>query len=238
MTGGPSVGTDVKMVKRALGKFEDSLLPPKPGGYDRIYNDRTAEAVDVFRRSIPSLIDRRGKPFGQPDLDELDFYFDAYGRWRYRMYVPPKPPKPKPAVPNLGPVYVGGQSILHHDLTHETDGLPGYPAFDDGWVAGRQVIAPEDMVITRIGSAQGGSSVYATGRSLMRYWFGHVALPSPLGPVKKGRAFAVISSHESPPHVHVGIDAKPLIGHELIHHTDYSHGAPTVGAQLTKALRG
>lgn len=101
--GGPSRGTDVKMVKRALGKVEDGLLPPRPGGYDSVFNRRTVEALDVFRRSSgqPELERRRGKPFGQEDLDWLEPYFDAYGRWRYRLYRPPAP-KPKLIAPLQG----------------------------------------------------------------------------------------------------------------------------------------
>lgn len=136
-----------------------------------------------------------------------------------------------------------GKPILEHDLTHATGGLPGYPAFDDGFRAGRVVIAPEPMRITRHGRARrrdgnpNGQSVYATGSSGIRYWFGHVANPSPVGTtVKRGERFATISSNHEAPHLHVGIDARPLIGHELKHHTDYTHGAPTVGAQLTRAL--
>lgn len=146
-------------------------------------------------------------------------------------------------VPNLGPVVRGGKPILEHDLTHATGGLPGFPAFDDGFKAGRTVIAPERLTVTALGRARrrdgrpNGQSVHATGRSGIRYWFGHVAAPAPIGTViPKGKRVAVISSNHEAPHLHVGIDARPLIGHELKHHTDYTHGAPTVGAQLTRAL--
>jgi hypothetical protein len=38
------------------------------------------------------------------------------------------------------------------------------------------------------------------------------------------------------PHVHLAIDARPLLGHHLISHTDYTHGAPTIGAQLARGI--
>lgn len=144
---------------------------------------------------------------------------------------------PKARVPNLGPVVPGGVSILDQDLTHVTSGLPTYPAFDDGWRAGREVIAPEDLVIARQSGAQGGDAFYATGKSKLRYWFGHVDQAPMTGKkFRKGDVMARISADHPRPHVHVGIDAKDLIGFQLASATNYTHGAPKVGLQLTKAL--
>ena len=155
------------------------------------------------------------------------------------------PPKPPSKVPNLGPVVKGGVSLLLQDLTHATGGLDGYPALDDGFGhAGLTVIAPEQLTVTRHSSARrrdgrpNGKAFYATGRSGIRYWFGHVDSPPPvLGKTyRKGAFLAVVSPNHEMPHLHVGIDAKPLIGRELVHHADYTHGAPKIGAQLAKAL--
>lgn len=152
--------------------------------------------------------------------------------------------QPKAKVPALGPVVRGGKPILEQDLTHETGGVPNHPAFDDAiGRPGVAVIAPEAMTVDRIGSAvrrdgrPNGKSVHASGASGIHYWFGHLEDCLPAGTkVKKGQRFAVISANHEAPHVHVGIDARRLLSRDLEHHTDYTHGGPTVGAQLRKAL--
>jgi hypothetical protein len=142
-------------------------------------------------------------------------------------------------VPLLGPVVAGGSSILAQDLTHETSGIPLYPAFDDGWIIGRSVIAPEGLVVTKQSSARGGDAFYATGESGIKYWFGHVGQTPLTGKkFRRGVEMAKISSDHPRPHVHVGINVEALIGsgEELAHHSNYTHGAPTVGAQLKLLL--
>lgn len=151
---------------------------------------------------------------------------------------------PKTKVPALGPVVSGGVSLLEQDLTHPTGGLDGYPALDDGFAhPGLAVIAPEAVTVTRQSSARrrdgnpNGNAFYATGASGIRYWFGHVDTAPAVGAkFRKGQRMAAISSNHEAPHLHVGIDAKPLIGRELEHHDNYTHGAPTVGVQLRRAL--
>lgn len=152
-----------------------------------------------------------------------------------------EPPAPSGA-PALGPVVPGGRSILLEDLTHETGGLPGFPAFDAGFGhPGLAVLAPELLTVTKIGRAvrrdgsPDGKSVHATGRSGLRYWIGHVEnVPAIGAKIAKGKRLATISPNHEVPHVHVGINADSVLGHELEHHTDYTHGAPTLGAQLAK----
>lgn len=136
----------------------------------------------------------------------------------------------------LGPVIAGHPSLLQQDLTHATDGLSGYPAYDDLAKAGTAVIAPEDLTVTRWGSAQGGEAMYCRGASGLLYWFGHVDYRKPVdAKVKKGAKVASVSKHHAEPHVHVGIDGRAVIGHEFEHHVNYTHGSPTVGVQLAKA---
>ena len=147
-------------------------------------------------------------------------------------------------IPDLGPVVRGGLSVLDHDLTHATGGLPGFPAFDDGFgAAGKAVLAPEKLTITRIGSAvrrdgkPNGRSIRATGASGIRYWFGHLEQPAAVNSVvRRGAKIGVISANHEEPHVHVGMDASALVGHELVHHTNYTHGAPTVRVQFEAHL--
>jgi hypothetical protein len=145
-------------------------------------------------------------------------------------------------LPNLGPVWVGGMSVLRQDLTHKTDGIPLYPAFDDAYVQGRVVIAPEPLTI--IGPATGanpGEAFYARGQSKLRYWFGHLDRSQPIGvKIAKGQAVGRVAVNNvgGGPHVHVGINVELIagFGKHLLHHTNYTHGAPTVGEQLKKIL--
>lgn len=154
-------------------------------------------------------------------------------------------PKPKRKVPALGPVVRGGTPILEQDLTHATGGLDGYPAFDDAvGHPGMAVIAPEALTVTRQSSARrrdgqpNGKAFYATGASGLQYWFGHVDVAPAVGAAfRKGQRMAAISANHEAPHVHVGINAHAVLGHELAHHTNYTHGAPKVGAQLRKELQ-
>jgi len=158
---------------------------------------------------------------------------------------PPKPPAPKL---NLGPIVKGGVSILLQDLTHVTDGMDAggsvWPALDDGvGHPGLAVLAPEALTITghghakrRDGKPDGLSINIAVGASKLEYWIGHLADLLPVGTkVRKGQQLATISSNHEAPHVHLGINAIPLLGHDLAHHDNYTHGAPKIGAQLLQA---
>lgn len=149
--------------------------------------------------------------------------------------------KPVP-VPPLGPVWNGGQSVLLQDLTHNTTGISLYPAFDDAFVQGRVVIAPEPLeVILPHTSSNPGEAFYARGRSRIRYWFGHLDRTHPIGTkFAKGDAVGRVGPNTigGGPHVHVGVNVELLLGpgKELVHHTNYTHGAPLIGAQLRAAL--
>jgi peptidoglycan hydrolase-like protein with peptidoglycan-binding domain len=222
------------MIQRALNRWAQGVPIPVTGVYDQTTSDR----VMAFQ-AAEGITPASGE-LGQRTLDALWPYFDRYGRWRYRLFRPPA--KPKVRVPDLGPVVPGGRSVLDHDLTHETKGLPGYPAFDDGFRAGVVVIAPEPLVVTRIGTTvrrdgrRNGLAVYARGDAL-DWWFGHVDHPVPVGTrLERGARLAVVSANHESPHVHVGISAERLLGAELEHRRDYRHGAATVGAQLRRAL--
>jgi hypothetical protein len=155
-----------------------------------------------------------------------------------------KPPKPKPSpkVPNLGPVWRGGKSVLLHDLTHATGGIPLYPAFDDAFVAGRAIIAPEALVVTKQSSSRPGDAFYAKGASGIRYWFGHlVSAPATGRRFRKGETVGIVLNHSigGGPHVHVGINVEDLLGagRQLEHRTNYTHGAVPIGKQLAKESR-
>lgn len=81
---GSEVGVDVKMVQRALNAAPSRTVIAVTSHYDAT----TQRRVSRFRLAN-SL--NPGTHFDQEMLDALWPYFDAYGRWRYRLYQPPKP---------------------------------------------------------------------------------------------------------------------------------------------------
>lgn len=148
-----------------------------------------------------------------------------------------------PPVPALGPVLEDGLDMLLQAPTHNTDGVPGYPAYDTGFgQAGRWIIAPEALVITRQSGAQGGDAVFARGNSRIEYWIGHIT-PAPGNGTRflKGARIARIANQAETDHVHWGLDVRPLTGQSLKYGRDgngpdYTWGSPTIGAQLAKML--
>lgn len=147
-----------------------------------------------------------------------------------------------PGVPRLGPVWRGGKSVLEQDCTHATSGIPRFPAFDDAFVAGRKVVAPEALRVTKASSSNPGDAFFATGRSGLRYWFGHlVRAPSVGTKFRKGETMGEVLDHNvgGGPHVHVALNIERLIGpgKQLVHHTNYTHGAPLIGRQLEELLQ-
>jgi hypothetical protein len=140
---------------------------------------------------------------------------------------------------NLGPIVQGGRSILLEDLTHATSGLPLYPAFDTGWRAGDIIIAPEPLRITRhSGGPYAGYSFYASGDSGIDYYVTHLNFwrarvgARILTGGKLGAVGHFVGARV--PHAHVGINVERIFGKgkQLKHHTNYTHGAPTIGKQL------
>lgn len=145
-------------------------------------------------------------------------------------------------VPALGPIWHGGKSVLLHDLTHSTAGIPLYPAFDDAFREGEVIIAPEALTVCKhLTSSNPGHAIYACGRSEIVYWFGHLDRAHALGTkFGKGDAIGKVARNTigGGPHCHVGINIEALAGKgkQLAHHTDYTHGAPLIGTQLRKIL--
>ncbi len=145
-------------------------------------------------------------------------------------------------LPHLGPVWKGGKSILEQDCTHATSGIPHFPAFDDAFIAGRKIIAPEALEVTRASSSNPGDAFYAKGRSGLQYWFGHLAKAPSVGTkFRKGETMGTVLDHNvgGGPHVHVAINIERIVepGKELEHHTNYTHGAPLIRKQLAELLK-
>lgn len=152
-----------------------------------------------------------------------------------------------PSVPALGPMCSGDKSVLDHVLTHATKGLDFYPAFDTCWHVGDVVEAPEEVKIIRhSGGTTSGYSIYATGKSGLRYYVTHLnSRRAAVGTVvpEGGRLGTVGDPRDFPgarvAHAHVGINVELLlgVGKQLRHNTNYTTaGQPTVGTQLRTLL--
>jgi hypothetical protein len=151
------------------------------------------------------------------------------------------------AIPELGPLYPGGKSVLDMKMTHDTSGIAGYPAYDDAFSAGLDVLAPEDLKVTKASSSNPGDAFYATGTSSgIKYWFGHlVAAPAVGKQFKKGAKMGDVmqTSQGGGSHVHIGMDVRPLTGQSLKYGTngngpDYTYYPKTNREQLEAMLGG
>jgi hypothetical protein len=139
--------------------------------------------------------------------------------------------------PKLGPVHAAGKSLLDHDCTHATGGIPRYPALDDCFTPGKAIIAPEKITVSAQSSSNPGDAFYADGVSGLSYWFGHLTSSPATGRVfDVGEVVGYVLDHDvgGGPHVHVGVNVERLWGNgkQLTHRTNYSHGAPLIGKQL------
>jgi Putative peptidoglycan binding domain len=239
-----SDGDDVVGVKRAIsraGFFEWQE-------FDDAYNEAIADAVERFQRArgldptgaygsaTHSKLRAANVPSGKPQAGEDAF--DDRGAALYRQYMVPE------LVPSLGPTFRGGVVVLKHDLTHPTGGLPRnssgvslWPAFDDAFEVGCNIIAPEAIEVYQASSSNPGDACYAHGASGLDWWFGHlVAAPAVGTKIRKGSGVGRVcpNSLGGGPHVHVAINVERLWGRGAIltHRTSYSHGAPLIGDQL------
>lgn len=236
-------GVDVVAVKRAVSRA--GFWPWQD--FDDSYSEAFAQdGVADFQRT--KGINPTGN-YGQATHDQLvatrrkgsatEWAFDPVS---IRLMEEADGGPPPPQVPALGAVVVLGRPVLFQDCTHATSGLPLYPAFDDAFGEGRGLIAPEPMVVTRVGTSRPGEAFFADGASGIRWWFGHLVNAPPVGQrFAKGGRFGVTAANEigGGPHVHVGINVERLwgAGRQLIHHTNYTHGAPLIGRQLALAGR-
>lgn len=148
----------------------------------------------------------------------------------------------------VGPVQPGGKSLLDMSLTHDTSGIPLFPAVDTAWGGGGGVIviAPEDMVVdTKDTSSSPGEAIYCTGVSTLRHWIGHLDRDWPLDhKFKKGDVIGkTLPIPGQSDHAHWGVNAEALLGKgkELKWGRTgkgprYTLGAPTIREQLRKTL--
>ncbi len=201
-------------------------------------NEQRIAAVRRARRHLHAATGY--KPSGG-HYKAVDEELDALER-SFRREQKPKPPKS--SWTNVGPVQPGGKSLLDMSLTHDTSGIPLFPAVDTNWGnhGGVQVIAPEDCIVdTKDTHASPGEALYLTGASGLRYWMGHITVDYPLGRVvHKGDAIArTVDQSPGADHLHIGVNAEKLLGKgrqlkygRTGNGPDYTTGSPTIRAQL------
>lgn len=159
--------------------------------------------------------------------------------------------RPAPALwANVGPVQPGGKSLLDMSLTHDTSGIPLFPAVDTAWGGGGgvELIAPEGCTVDRRDtSSSPGEAFFMSGRSSLDYWFGHLDRDWPLGHefVKGDFIGKTLPIPGQSDHAHVGVNAEALLGKgkELLWggapskpRRRYQLGSPTIREQLERLL--
>ena len=228
---------DVVGVKRAIARA--GFFPWQD--FDDSYNEKFAmEGVKPFQQA--NGLTASGN-YGEKTHEKLrntrrkgtadEWAFDQVSINLMKEAARPDAP-PRPKLPPLGPLYPGGKSLLDQDCTHATSGISFYPAFDEVWGAGRTVIAPEPLTVTRVGGSNPGHAFYADGISGIRYWFGHLTASPRVGTkFAKGQKIGTTFNFNAP-HCHCGVNVEKLWGarRELVHRTNYTHGAPRIGVQL------
>jgi hypothetical protein len=241
---GGETGGDVLAVQRAL-----NAAPSKTTiEVTKVYDDTTKRRMRSFRQAnnLPA-----GSHFTQQALDELEQYMDAYGKMRYTMFRVPPPVYPWS---NVGAVtkrrfvpVVWDKSLLDYAPTHDTSGIPLFPAVDLAWGAGVSMFAPDDCVVsTRDTSANPGEAVFLTLACELRIWMAHIDRDYPLGHrFRKGDFIGktVDTEKGGGPHGHVGVNGEHYLGKGKQfkygrdgNGPDYTLGSPTYREQLERTL--
>jgi len=234
---GKHKGNTALALKRAMSRMGE--IPWEPEKWDNAFNQKLEDALDRWDPGKNGYAEGRYDkirsavvPSGIPHAGEqaLDSTCINQVQTEYAEMS-------ANSVPNLGPLEAGGASLLDFALSHDTSGIPLYPASDTVWTKGTTIIAPEDITISKASSSNPGCACYADGVSGCRYWFGHMTSALAVGTkVKKGGKVGVVGSFSGyTPHLHCGFNVEKLwgTGKEMKHGTNYSvSGIPTIRKQF------
>jgi murein DD-endopeptidase MepM/ murein hydrolase activator NlpD len=206
-----SRGSDVRAVKRGLalsgvkgtGKLRDITRPA-------FYGPLTVIRMKRYQRSLPLM------PTGKYGLHthlELSKHFDRYARL---LYTKPDPVPPPPAQ--------GLQLPKTFTPTHQTSGLPGYPAIDVFAKPGTLVLAPANGKVTRlsghdpangpVGGVHGpyGWSMYVDSSDGKRFMTHFGRMDVGVGDdIRAGQVIGTVGDYDrwgGWAHIHLGFDAK------------------------------
>lgn len=234
---GKHKGNTALALKRAMSRMGE--IPWEPEKWDNAFNQKLEDALDRWDPGKNGYAEGRYDkiraavvPKGRTHAGEqaLDSVCINQVQTEYASMKGSK-------VPALGPLEKGGASLLDFALSHDTSGIPLYPATDTVWTKGTTVIAPEDLTVTKASSSNPGCAYYAEGVSGIKYWFGHMTAALPVGTkVKKGNKIGVVGAFSGyTPHLHCGFNVEKLwgTGKEMKHGNNYSvSGIPTIRAQF------
>jgi len=129
---------------------------------------------------------------------------------RDTMAVATPPEVTEPETPNDLPAKGMVVTSKGWTPTHVTDGL-GWgtkTAADIMAAPGTPVGAPESGVVVKLGSAQGGQSMYFQGDSGKTYWLGHIDGEYSLPPgtrVRGNETVSRVSADHAAPHLHIDV---------------------------------
>lgn len=126
-----TVGRDVQGVKRALGRWEGTNSPPLG---TRTFGTTAVTRLKKFQRAQNLVADG---VYGPRTHDRLEPSYDAYA---FLLYTG-SPPHPAPGRLQLPTLF---------RPTHQTSGLPGFPAIDVFAPAGTVALSPADGTVTRL----------------------------------------------------------------------------------------
>lgn len=233
---GKHKGNTALCLKRAMSRL--GFLPWEPDVWDNAFNKKLEAALDEWDPGkngyaegrydkIRAAVVKTGSHAGEQALDSVCI---SQVQTEYNQMVADK-------VPDLGPLEKNGISLLDFILSHDTGGVPLFPAVDTVWTAGRSVLAPEKVEVYRASSSSPGDACYLEGVSGIRYWMGHLSSAPAVGKViNKGATIGVVGNFSGEtPHLHCGVNVEQIwgTGKELRHGENYTtSGIPTIRKQF------
>lgn len=228
---GKHKGPTVIALKRAMSRL--GYFPWEPAKWDNVFNKALESALDKWNPGKDGYGPDRYDKLRAAKTKSGEYALDAVAQ----QLIKDEAKSLKVAVPALGPIYHGGYSVLDHDLTHPTDGVPLFPAFDDAFMQGTGIIAPEKLTVYEYSHSHPGHAFFGKGDSKLRYWFGHLDRDVSVGHTfAKGDFIGRVAPNHvgGGPHCHLGINVELLwgTGKQLAHHDNYTHGAPLIRRQL------
>lgn len=189
-----STGDKVFAIKRALVKSGDLS---RVGGLKRFMGERAVGAVKRFQKAHGLTADGQ---VGAKTLAELDAFFDEYGYYLYTGRFPGVPPV---------------EILRQFTKTHDTAGLPNFPAIDLFAPPGTIVVAQEDVVLEWphfISWDQrkhvGGWTCYLQVGRKRTYYVTHFAQVQPRGLYAAGEKLGTVGEVPHnwwPSHIHEGL---------------------------------
>lgn len=198
-------GKDVRAVKRGLAHAGYGTLALS---FNPLLGPITVRHIKKFQRSVSLFVD--GK-YGEDTHDQLTQYFDAFARQLYKNWEP---------VDVTPPQHGTLQLPKEFHATHQTAGLPGFPAVDVFAAPNTPVLAPEDGKVDKLSGhdpSEGGEPGGPYGFSIYinsisgRYFLTHFATRDvTLGErVKRGDRIgtvcdSAVSGNPGTSHIHEG----------------------------------